>query len=119
MLLTFQSSFLESTMCLCSKPGKAILQLSGSQKAKDFLHMLKLFIPFDHSIPEIKVIKPTVYPLFLAMLRIEHRESTVHAWQMPYHLKPYKTIHQITQEQQINTQDQCALYPISLTPQNP
>lgn len=66
-----------SKINLCSKPGKAILQLPDlglhlPQKAR-LLHILKTIISFNHSILEKKVINPTAYPLLLAMPRIEPR----------------------------------------------
>lgn len=56
MLLLSQFSFLPSTMRLCSKTGKAILRLPESerhlsQKATHRLHILKIFISFNHLIP--------------------------------------------------------------------
>lgn len=74
-----------------------------------------------------KVISPTVYPLFLFLFlatpRIEPRvvctPGKCSTASVPhFQFKPYKTIHQITQEQQINTQDQCVLYAMCLSPQN-
>lgn len=85
MLLPFQSSFLQSTMCLCSKPGKAILQLleSGlhlSQKSTDFLHILNLFISFDHLIPGKSNQASSLSTFFWKCheLNLEYQ----HAWQM-------------------------------------